>query len=126
MSEYLLIVDECMPIRILLQEILEEAGFATKTVASGAECLKCSFSKEPPSLILLDWQMPGLTGSEILALLKADERTEHIPVIMITGEQGIEDQVLDSGAYAFLGKPIDSDDLLLSVRGALGLETPLK
>lgn len=116
MSEYLLIVDDCMPIRILLQETLEDAGFATKTVASGAECLKCSFSKEPPSLILLDWQMPGLTGTEILTLLKADERTEHIPVIMITGEHGVEDQVLDSGAYAFLGKPVDLDRLLILVQ----------
>ena len=126
MSGYLLIVDDCMSIRILLQEALEEAGFVTKTVASGAECLRYSFSKEPPSLILLDWQMPGLTGTEILNLLKADERTEHIPVIMITGEQGVEDQVLDSGAYAFLGKPVDLDRLLAQVRGALGMETHFK
>lgn len=124
MNGYLLIVDDYMPIRFLLKEALEEAGFATKMVASGEECLRCSFSEEQPSLILLDWQMPGLTGIEVLALLKADERTDHIPVIMITGEQGVEEQALHSGAYALLGKPVDLVHLLEIVHGALEMELP--
>lgn len=121
MTGDLLVADFDTSTRTFLQKTLQEAGFATKAVASGNECLRLSFSDEKPSLILLGWQMPILTGIEILTLLKADERSNPIPVIMLGGGQESEDQALYSGAFTLLRKPIDIDTLLVDVRGALGV-----
>lgn len=121
MSGYLLVVDQDSPTRSFLQETLQSVGFPTKSAASGDECLRLSFADKRPSLIILGWQMPVLTGLEILSLLKLNERSKAIPVIMVGGEQGFEEQALKTGAYALLSQPLESNVLLLYVRRALGL-----
>ncbi|HVJ49776.1 response regulator [Desulfitobacterium sp.] len=123
-NRYLLVADNNISTRSFLQETLQKAGYETKSVASGDECLRLSFSNERPSLIILGWQMPVLTGLEILTLLKVDERSKSIPVIMVSTEQGDEEQALNTGAYVLLTKPLAIDSLLLHVQGALRLEEP--
>ncbi|AHF08011.1 response regulator [Desulfitobacterium metallireducens] len=121
MSGYLLVVEQENSTRMRLQEILQNSGFVTKAASSGDEGLRLSFSDDKPSLIILEWQMPVLTGLEILTLLKLNERSKAIPVIMVGGEQQWEEQARKAGAYSFLTKPIASNTLLLNIRGALGL-----
>lgn len=121
MSGYLLVVDQDSSTRLSLQKTLESSGFETKTSSSGDECLRLSFSDERPSLILLRLDMPILNGIEILTLLKLNERSKGIPVIIIGEGQNNEEQAIKAGAFAFLTKPFNRDLLLISTRRALKL-----
>jgi CheY-like chemotaxis protein len=119
MEGYILITDDYFPIRHLMYDVLIEEGFMTQMVANGKECLELSFSENKPALILLDWHMPGMTGYEVLKELKGDLTTNGIPVIMVTGEIGIEEIALEAGAIVVIPKPIDFKALLREVRSAL-------
>lgn len=122
MSGYLLVVEQDSLTRTCLHKTLQNEGFENKVVASGDEGLRLAFSDDKPSLVILGWQMSVLTGLEILTLLKLNERSKAIPVVMVGGEQCLEEQALKAGACAFLTRPIDSNALLLHVRRALGLD----
>ncbi len=76
---------------------------------------------QPPDLILLDIQLPGIDGFEVLRRLRADTRTQHIPVVAVSANAMPAD--LDAGSAAgfsaYLTKPIDMDELLATVRQVL-------
>ncbi len=81
--------------------------------------------KEKPDVILLDVVMPGLNGFDVCKVLKAHENTKHIPIIMLTAVRtGTEDRVrgLDSGADAFLAKPIEAAELVAQVKVLLRIK----
>lgn len=116
MVEYILVVDDQKLMRLLLQEILREAGYVAKCVKNGWECLKIARSSDKPALILLDHKMPQLTGLEALMMLKKDKITEEIPVIMITGTDDIANKAKSIGAHMVLPKPLDNNNLIKTVR----------
>lgn len=120
MEGYILITDPEITTQSFLRKTLQAAGFATKSVASGDECLRLSFSHERPSLIFLAWEMPVLTGLEILNLLKLDRRSKSIPVIMISEEDRGKMQAYLVGAAAFFVKPLAAERFLPHVFEALG------
>jgi CheY-like chemotaxis protein len=74
-----------------------------------------------PDVILLDINMPGGTGIEVLKRLRMSNKTQHIPVIVVSGEKNptTEAKARSLGAAEFLHKPVDQDQLLLSVNRAL-------
>lgn len=74
-----------------------------------------------PGAILLDNTLPGMSGSDFLAALKADERTTNIPVIMMSGNHDVlrKDPQLEAACAAFLGKPFSLDQLSDTVRNVL-------
>lgn len=118
MAEYILIVDDEPTIRYMLREYLGESGYRTVCVADGRECLKIGFA-EKPSLILLDYQMPGMTGIEVLSLLKKDSAAREIPVIMISGTENLEEIAKSHGAHAVLNKPLDLRALMEAIHNVL-------
>jgi CheY-like chemotaxis protein len=72
---------------------------------------------QPPDLILLDLNLPGMDGRELLAVIKADEHLRHIPVVVVTGSQ-LDEDVLRSyrlHANAYVKKPIDTKEFLEAV-----------
>ncbi len=73
--------------------------------------------RSSPQLILLDINMPGGTGVEVLKRLRMSSRTQHIPVIVVSGEKSpaIEATVRDLGATDFLPKPVEQDQLCAAV-----------
>jgi CheY-like chemotaxis protein len=75
-------------------------------------------ARELPSVVLLDINMPRMDGFEVLEELKADPRLRHIPVVMLTTSRCDEDVVrsYQSGAAAFITKPVDFDGLEAMVR----------
>lgn len=77
----ILIVDDDDGIRQILQLVLQRAGFTTVSAANVQEA-QAILNPETVQLIILDDMMPGITGSEWCAMLKSDETTRHIPVIM--------------------------------------------
>jgi DNA-binding response OmpR family regulator len=91
-----------------LQRSLKLYGFEVYLASNGQKGLKLAQEKKP-AFILLDWMMPEMDGLEVLSELKHDERTEHIPVFMLTdrGMIGDLDQAFEIGADDYITKPSD-------------------
>lgn len=115
MDKYILIVDDELLIRYMLQKILREAGYRTEGAADGWECLKIAQAEEKPSLILLDYQMPGMTGLEVLSMLKKECTTQKIPVILISGTDNLEEIAKNLGPVAVLKKPLNLKVLMEAI-----------
>ncbi|MBI3507628.1 MAG: response regulator [Proteobacteria bacterium] len=115
-----LVTDDDPHIRSLLQELLEVAGYLVDTATNGKEGLE-KVVRDPPDLLLLDVEMPIMTGWEVLQRIKSDVLLRHLPVLMLTSLSQIQDKVhgLDLGADDYLTKPFNVPELLARVRGAL-------
>ena len=88
--------------------------YTIKAAVNGPMALKIA-EKQPPDLILLDIQMPGMDGYEVCRRLKADPATSAIPVIFLTGESGVESEVAEAGGSEYVTKPVDPGVLLSTV-----------
>ena len=117
---HILIVDDDQRSRDVLKLVLEGKGHRVSEAENGEDALK-SVEAEPPDVVLLDVVMPKIDGFEACRRLKADPRTAHIPVLMVTGLTERDDRIkgIDAGANDFINKPIDAQELALRVRNAL-------
>lgn len=104
------IIDDDAVSRKMLAKILSEAGYQCIESESGSDGLKTLRSKQP-SLLLLDFDMPGLDGAEVLKQLRADANpaVAQMPTIMLTGHGGEESEILclEAGADDFVTKPVN-------------------
>ncbi len=118
-----LAVDDQPANRELLTELLEEDGFTVDTAASGPAALT-QLTRQPPDCIILDVMMPDMDGLTLCRLLKADHRTRHIPVLMLTALTDVEDKLksLRAGADDFLNKPVDRQEILARVRSLVRIK----
>ena len=116
----ILIVDDSADALAVARTRLAHEGHEIICVAGGREGLEAT-ERYNPDLILLDVDMPGMTGFEVCRRLKQDARTCSIPVIFLSGSGGTEDKVkgLDLGAIDFVTKPFDAFELRARVRAAL-------
>jgi serine phosphatase RsbU (regulator of sigma subunit) len=116
-GERILVADDDARSRRLLTLILSRAGFECVEAPDGIEALK-RLRDDPPSLLLLDYDMPGMNGAEVLKQLRRDGNAAvaQIPAIMLTGHGGEESEVLclEAGADDFVTKPIN--DAVLRAR----------
>jgi len=114
----ILIVDDEEPIRDIISRKLELDGYNCEVAADGQEAL-CKASIKAFALVLLDVSMPGLSGIEVLRRLTADH--PDICVIMITGTADTKTHIeaLKLGAYDYIAKPFDLDDVSARVKRAL-------
>jgi CheY-like chemotaxis protein len=113
---HVLVVDDDLTTRLLLNATLTRVGYTVTTAASGMEALAWLYATPaPPCVILLDVLMPGMTGWELLARLRADAAMAAIPVVVITGavEREIGGPLRD--VVAVIAKPIDVGALLAVV-----------
>jgi two-component system nitrogen regulation response regulator NtrX len=117
-SPVVLVVDDEADIRSSLRMILEYEGMETVEAASGEEALG-SLAAARPDVVLLDIKMPRMDGLEVLAELR--EREPDLPVIMISGHATIPTAVEATrlGAFDFMEKPLERDQVLLKLRNAL-------
>lgn len=120
----ILIVDDEIQNRKLLETLLQPEGYRTLTAATGEEAL-VSIAINPPDLIVLDVMMPGMNGYEVTKLLKSDTATANIPIIMVTGldDHTARLAALDAGVEDFLTRPVDRAELWLRVRNLLRLKS---
>jgi two-component system, cell cycle response regulator DivK len=100
----------------LLNDILEVHGYATIFAASGAAGLDLAHQHHP-DLILLDIQLPDISGTEVAQRLKADAQTHPIPVVAVTAfaMPGDRAMILESGCDDYVAKPINVRDFLTLV-----------
>jgi serine phosphatase RsbU (regulator of sigma subunit) len=109
-GERILVTDDDATSRRLLTRILARAGFECVEAPDGIEALKI-LQADPPSLLLLDYDMPGMDGAEVLKRLRHDGNASvaQVPAIMLTGHGGEESEVLclEAGADDFVTKPIN-------------------
>jgi CheY-like chemotaxis protein len=113
----ILIVDDYPGARYLRSRILNDAGYEVLEAAGGEEALRLAADRRP-ALVLLDVNLPDVSGTEVCRRLKADPATAGIPVIQITGAWMSDDarrQGMASGADAYLTEPIDEVTLLREV-----------
>jgi DNA-binding response OmpR family regulator len=120
MPETIMVVDDDSDILDLARLVLEGGGYRVIQAASGADALR-TLAAERPDLILLDINMPGMDGWQVLRLLKVDERTSAIPVALFSIKSQVRDRVsgLQGGACDYIAKPFECDELLGRVRGIL-------
>ena len=101
MAETILVVDDEADVLDLVTYNLKKAGFQANTARDGATGLQKA-RDDVPALIVLDLMLPGIEGTEVCRQLKADPKTAHIPVIMLTAKAEEIDRIvgLEIGAHA--------------------------
>ena len=117
-GEQILVVDDDQAIRWSLKEALQSWGFASIEAASVADAL-AQFNADLPAAVLLDIDLPDGSGLDVLREIKRDH-PEAI-VIMITGNVQVDNTIsaLRGGAYDFIGKPINLEELRITIRNAI-------
>ncbi|RMF28596.1 MAG: response regulator, partial [Chloroflexi bacterium] len=112
-TKTILVADDEANIRELLRQELTEAGYRVIEAADGPEALEKA-RRERPDLIILDVMMPGVSGFDVTSVLKADEQTQEIPILILSI---IEDRErgLRLGADAYLTKPVEVNALLTTI-----------
>jgi diguanylate cyclase (GGDEF)-like protein len=125
-ARIMMIDDEPITLEVM-REFLEEAGYASIVDTSDPEQAARLIAQEMPDLILLDLMMPVVTGFDILAWMRAEERYRHIPVIVLTSSTNAETKLraLEMGATDFLAKPVDASELALRIRNTLAAKVYL-
>ena len=123
MSARILVVDDILPNVKLLEAKLSAQYYDVITAFNGEEALEKA-AADSPDLILLDIMMPGIDGFETCKRLKANPKTAHIPVVMVTALTDATDRVrgLESGADDFLSKPVNDTALFSRARSLLRLK----
>lgn len=114
----ILVVDDDESLRRVTQLQLEESGYALKTASSGVEALRL-LEEYPPELVITDLKMPGMSGLELLKRIR--ESYPEVTVVMITAFGTVQTAVeaMKAGAYDYITKPIDYEELILVVNRAM-------
>lgn len=120
MSRRILVADDEPYVQRMMCRVLSAGGYAVMGAADGDEALKRAWA-EIPDLILLDKHMPGKGGLEVLAELRRDERTQGIPVILVTGDEAPDDEArgVEGGADDYVCKPFLPEELTARIAGLL-------
>lgn len=105
---HLLVIDDDSTIRVLLQAALTKKGFKVFSASNGHDGIDIAMSEEI-DIILLDWMMPEMDGIEVLAELKRNTETMHIPVLMLTCKDDSRDieLAISRGALDYIVKPFN-------------------
>ena len=116
----LLVVDDERNLRESLSEALTEAGYEVVTAANGKEAYAI-IQERALDLLLCDWRMPEMDGGTLLKLLRDEGRLIDLPVLVMTahGTSNNAIEAIQFGAYDFVTKPFDLDDVLVTIRRAL-------
>jgi DNA-binding response OmpR family regulator len=120
MSTRVLVVEDDPDIAELVARYLEKAGYTTARVSSGRDALDAVRAKAP-DLIVLDVMLPHVDGLEVCRLLRANDHTASIPIIMLTARADESERIvgLEMGADDYLAKPFSPNELVARVRALL-------
>ncbi|HEY6626662.1 MAG TPA: response regulator [Ignavibacteriaceae bacterium] len=118
----ILVIDDLPENVFILQDRLENEGYEVIIAYDGNSGIEKAYTNLP-DLILLDVMMPDITGFEVCKILTNDEKTKHIPIILVTAKAGSEDtkEGLEAGAFDYVKKPFNRVELFARVKSALKL-----
>lgn len=120
----ILICDDSMTNVLILQELLQSEGFNKITPLTDPRQVLPSLEKQPYDLVLLDIEMPHLSGFDVMEQIKSSPVAQQlIPILVLTGCRGseIRNRALQSGAQDFVNKPFDQAEVVLRVKNLLNL-----
>ena len=120
-SKKVLIVEDNDLNMKLFNDLLEAHGYNTLQTRDGVEALKLA-RQHRPDLILMDIQLPEISGLEVTKWLKEDDDLSHIPVVAVTAfaMKGDEERIREGGCQAYISKPISVAHFLDTIRRYLG------
>jgi two-component system, chemotaxis family, chemotaxis protein CheY len=118
-----LVIDDSRAIRLILGRMLRELGFEVDQAANGREGLACLDAGLTPELMLVDWNMPEMTGIEFVAALRQPPYSSTARVMMVTTETEVPQMVraLEVGADEYVMKPFTRDSIVEKLQ-LLGLQ----
>jgi len=111
----ILVVDDDAPIVTLMRSLLREFGFDPVTATSGAEAIEIARAN-PPALVLLDKNMPGMNGADVARALRADPAFERLPILILSGEPMSAAELAEMKADGAVMKPFDVTALVEQIR----------
>src|SRR5690625_2270670 len=125
MNTTILVVEDEPAIQELIAVNLSFAGHKVLR-ADDAEQARILIDAELPDLILLDWMLPGMSGPALAGILRRDERTRQVPIIMLTAKSSEQDKVdgLELGADDYITKPFSPKELLARIKAVLRRRAP--
>jgi two-component system alkaline phosphatase synthesis response regulator PhoP len=118
--ERILIIEDDEDIQELIRYNLSKEGFQTVAALSGEDGLK-KIKKDPVNLLVLDLMLPGMDGLDVCRILKKDDKTNHIPIIILSAKGEESDVVtgLELGADDYIVKPFSPHILLARIKSVL-------
>jgi twitching motility two-component system response regulator PilG len=113
----ILVVDDSATVRKIVQMALRREGMSIVTAGDGLSALS-AVADEEPDLILLDVLLPRMDGYHVCRIIREKPEYHHIPIIMLSGKDGLFDKVRGrlAGSSEYLTKPFDTNELVRSVR----------
>ncbi len=111
----ILVVDDDGPILLLMRNLLREFGFDPVAADSGPKALEAARTRTP-DLILLDRNMPGMSGDEVLQQMRAHDTLANVPILILSGEPLAPDEIKKIGATGAVQKPFDVPQLVATIR----------
>jgi DNA-binding response OmpR family regulator len=118
-SLHVLLIEDEPNIAEAMRFILSREGWRVSHLADGTEALE-RVRADRPDLLILDHMLPGMSGLEILAALRADPATRTLPVMMLTARGRDRDLAEQAGADRFISKPFSNAEILAEVRALMG------
>ena len=120
MPKTILIVEDNELNMKLFNDLLQANGYDTLQTMDGRDALELA-RKHHPALIIMDIQLPEISGLEVTKMLKKDDEVKHIPVIAVTAfaMKGDEEKILEGGCEGYIAKPISVPKFLEAVDKAL-------
>jgi CheY-like chemotaxis protein len=115
----ILVVDDDAPILLLMRNLLREFGFEAITVENGPMAV-AEVQRRIPDLVLLDRNMPGMSGDEVIRELRAQPEMAAVPVLIVSGEPLDAGEIEELGATAAVLKPFDVPALVETIRSYVG------
>lgn len=118
-----LVCDDAPFFRAMIQDILSEAGFAVETASNGEEAL-AAIDASPPDMLVLDLQMPGMGGFDVIREVRRRQQVSKLPILAVSAvytDSADMIELQDAGADDYIGKKFKPEHLLRRVRRLLDL-----
>ena len=127
MIQRILVVEDEPSIAELIAINLSHAGYEVEK-AMQTDVAQCMMKEQLPSMIILDWMLPGKSGVQFAKELRPNDRTRGVPILMLTATREEADKVmgLDSGADDYVTKPFSPKELIARVRALLRRQIPIE
>ncbi|HVR39996.1 MAG TPA: response regulator [Thermoanaerobaculia bacterium] len=116
----ILVVDDDQPIRLLMRSLLNEFGFEPILAGNGDEAIEAARTRRP-DLMLLDKNMPGTSGEDVIRTLRAEPDCATLPILLLTGDPVDPAELALLGANGWVQKPFDVMALVEKIRATLGI-----